>query len=88
MVYIKNLKNCIMYADCATFYDVDSIDIDEDRIELNDCNGMVIGIIDYNNVWDEIGIIHRNDKGELTEKSTILFENGEATEEWEKLLKQ
>lgn len=88
MVYIKNLKNSIIYADCASFYDVDNIDIDKDRIELNDNNGMVIGIIDYNNVWDEIGIIHRNDNGDLTGKTTILFENGEATEEWEKLLKQ
>lgn len=83
---LKQLNNAIVFADCATFYDVDSIDIDEDRIELNDTAGMVIGVIDYNNVWDEIGIIHRNDKGDLTGKSTILFTNGEPTKEWEKLL--
>ena len=84
----KKFNDAIVFADCASFYDVCLINIDNERIELNDYNGFVIGVIDYENVWDEIGIINRDSEGRLSDDTIIWFANGEPTSEWEEMIKE
>ena len=85
-----NIKfdDAIVYADCASFYDVCLMNIDDDRIELSDADGFVLGIIDYYNVWNEIGIIKRGSDGRLSDDIIVLFENGEETDEWIKMINE
>lgn len=61
----KRFKNSVtvLYEHC-NIYDVYMIDIDEDRIELSDNMGMVIGTIDSDQI-NECAIINYNDNGRM-----------------------
>ena len=48
------------------YYDVFMVDIDEDRIELSDENGMVIGTISIDQL-DNIEVINYDDNGRMTQ---------------------
>lgn len=53
----------VLYEHC-NIYDVYMIDVDEDRIELSDNMGMVIGTIDSDKI-NECAIINYNDNGRM-----------------------
>lgn len=44
-MFFKNQHGATVVCGACDYYDVYMIDIDEDRIELSDCYGMVIGTI-------------------------------------------
>ena len=62
---IKLANGCVLWCDASSFYDVYYIDIDDDRIELSDCDGFVIGTIDHNQIWDECAYIEYDANGHL-----------------------
>lgn len=67
----KKFKNgvTVLYEHC-NIYDVYMIDIDEDRIELSDNMGMVIGTIDSDQI-NECAIINYNDNGRMINLSDL-----------------
>lgn len=77
MSMIKLLYGSIVVADACDYYDVYMIDIDENRIELNDINGMVIGCIDHNSIYDRVEIIKYDKNKHITNNSIILCEYGD-----------
>lgn len=59
----------VLYEHC-NIYDVYMIDVDEDRIELSDNTGMVIGTIDSDQI-NECAIINYNDDGRMINLSDL-----------------
>ena len=59
----------VLYEHC-NIYDVYMIDVDEDRIELSDNMGMVIGTIDSDQI-NECAIINYNDNGRMINLSDL-----------------
>lgn len=70
----KRFKNgvTVLYEYC-NIYDVYMIDVDEDRIELSDNMGMVIGTIDSDQI-NECAIINYNDNGRMINLSDLRDE--------------
>ena len=56
---IKLANGCVLWCDASSFYDVYYIDIDDDRIELSDCDGFVIGILFQKARWKCIKSLYR-----------------------------
>ena len=72
-----NLKNGgLVLADNCCFCDVYLIDIDEDRIELNDYNHFVIGTIDHNNIYDMVEVLKYDDEGCISDDIITLCDEG------------
>lgn len=59
----------VLYEHC-NIYDVYMIDVDEDRIELSDNMGMVIGTIDSDQI-NECAIINYNDDSRMINLSDL-----------------
>ena len=57
----------------CSIFDVYMIDIDEDRIELSDSMGMVIGTIDTDQL-NECAIINYDNNGKMIELSNLGVE--------------
>ena len=80
----KKIKNgAFVTANGCSFCDVYMIDIDDERIELSDLNGFVIGTIDHNTLYEPIELIPYNDDGRInSEVITIVEINGEINEDF------
>lgn len=61
----------IICGDCS-FHDIYIIDIDEDRIELSDENGFVIGTISRD-TYEDIEVWEYDNDGRLSEDDTIIL---------------
>ena len=84
---IKFRYGASVYCDACDFYDVYMIDIDENRIELSDYNGMVIGTISQNEIWDKCEYIKFDKNGYLEQYTHTIWENGDFTNEFKGELK-
>lgn len=73
---IKLENGGFVIADNCSYCDIYLIDIDEDRIELNDSNHFVIGTIDHNNIYDCVEIIKYDKEGHLSDDIITLCEQG------------
>ena len=70
----KRFKNgvTVLYKHC-NIYDVYMIDVDEDRIELSDSMGMVIGTIDTDQL-KECTVINYDNNGRIIKLSNLGVE--------------
>ena len=80
----KKIKNgAFVTANGCSFCDVYMINIDDDRIELSDLNGFVIGTIDHNALYEPIELIPYNDNMMMSgDVITIIKTNGEINEDY------
>lgn len=78
---MKFRNGCFVMADCCSFCDVYMIDIDDERMELNDYNGFVIGTIGYEDIQDSVELIEYNADGHMGDDIITLCEKGKLCHE-------
>ena len=64
----------LIFGNGCSFCDVYLIDIDNERIELSDIHGMVIGTIDHNTIYEDIEMIEYDSSGHLDGNIKTLFD--------------
>ena len=69
---IKLNNGAIVSCGDCNYYDVYIIDIDEDRIELSDENGFVIGTISRD-TYEDIEILEYDNDGRISEDDTMIL---------------
>lgn len=70
--FIKLNNGAIVCCGDCNYYDVYMIDIDEDRIELSDENGFVIGTISRD-TYEDVEILEYDDDGRISEDDTTIL---------------
>lgn len=73
MVLMKLNNGAFVTGNGCSFCDVYMIDIDDERIELSDWNGMVIGTIDHKTLYEPVEMIEYDSDGRMDGNVQTLY---------------